>query len=108
MADRTESLVLRCYIEGAARSWRGICVDLDIAAQGESLEEVRAALDEMISTYLETVMTYPAAQRHKFLNRKTPFLSRIKYAAVFFLASLFAGRRGNDRVGFISHRPCPA
>jgi hypothetical protein len=106
MSDR--ALVLRCYIEGAGRSWQGICVDLDIAAEGESLEEVRTVLDDMISTYLDSAMTYPTEERQRLLNRKSPLLLRIKFATAFFVASMFAIRRGNDRVGFISHRICPA
>jgi len=88
-ADRT-ALVLRYYIEGSGHSWQGICVDLDIAAQGESLAEVQTVLEDMVTAYLQTAMTYSGEERHRLLNRKSPLLVRLKFAANFFSASLFA------------------
>ena len=45
---------LRCYAEGRDGDWEAICLDLDIAVQGSSFEEVFRSLQEAISLYLET------------------------------------------------------
>jgi hypothetical protein len=108
MAARGRNLVLRCYIEGSEQNWRGLCVDLDIAAQGESLHEVHTMLDGMIRTYLQSAVTYPPRDRDRFLNRKAPLLVRLKIGMSFFVASLFANRSGNDKMTLICHHACPA
>ncbi len=40
---------LRCYAEGRDDSWEAICLDPDIAVQGESFAEVVDSLNEAIS-----------------------------------------------------------
>jgi predicted RNase H-like HicB family nuclease len=46
---------LHCYAEGRNGDWEAICLDLDIAVQGGSFEEVFGSLREAISLYLESV-----------------------------------------------------
>ena len=108
MARQANTLVLRFFIEGSGASWHGMCIDLDIAAQGESLDEVRSVLMDMVNTYLESVVTYPEPERHRLLNRKAPLAIRMKFMLRFFMAYLVARKREGDNMSFISHRECPA
>jgi predicted RNase H-like HicB family nuclease len=108
MVKRPQTLVLRYFIEGSGQSWHAICVDLDISAQGESLPEVEATLNEMVDAYLETVMSYPEEERRQLLSRKAPLLQRAKFVVGFFLASVFASRGHNDKLSLIRHHACPA
>ena len=47
------SYVFSCYAHGHEGGWQAICVDLDIAVDGTSLQEVRASLATSIDLYLE-------------------------------------------------------
>ncbi|AFL74409.1 hypothetical protein [Thiocystis violascens] len=51
---RPTELKVRCYAEREApRLWVAICLDFDLAAQGETLEKARRVLDAMINDYVE-------------------------------------------------------
>jgi predicted RNase H-like HicB family nuclease len=77
LATRT----LHCYAEGQDGDWEAICLDLDIAVQGHSFEEVIGSLREAISLYLETVSDLPADQQPALLSRPVPFAVRLKFLA---------------------------
>lgn len=50
---RPRDLTLRCYAEREAPDlWVAICLDFDLAAQGETFEDARARLDAMIDDYV--------------------------------------------------------
>lgn len=101
-------LVLRCYAERSDVSCTAICIDLDIAAEGASMSEAKAILEEMVESYLETVMSLPEPDRKRLLTRKSPLSVRIKWFLRLMTALLFAFRNGPDREGYISHPVCPA
>lgn len=77
LATRT----VHCYAEGREGDWEAICLDLDVAVQGRSFEEVFASLQEAISLYLKTVADLPADQRPALLRRPVPFTVRLKFLA---------------------------
>ena len=88
-----------CYAWGRLGDWEAVCVDFDLAAQGESLEEVRGELGDAIETYLSYVADLPQNEQASFLNRKAPLGLRLRLA---FLHRLFAllnslGLRTSDR-----------
>jgi predicted RNase H-like HicB family nuclease len=70
---------LRCYAEGRDGDWEAICLDLDIAVQGGSFEEVFTSLQDAISLYLESVNDLPAQERRALLHRPAPFYLRFKF-----------------------------
>jgi hypothetical protein len=43
---------LRCYIRKVGNDFRGCCIDLNLAAEGTSIEEVKKYIDEQITLYL--------------------------------------------------------
>jgi predicted RNase H-like HicB family nuclease len=70
---------LHCYAEGRDGDWEAICLDLDVAVQGGSFEEVFTSLREAISLYLESVADLsPQEQRH-LLQRPAPLSVRLKF-----------------------------
>ena len=69
---------LRCYAEGRDGDWEAICLDLDIAVQGGSFEEVFSSLQEAISLYLETVTDLPPQEQRALLHRPAPFPVRLR------------------------------
>jgi predicted RNase H-like HicB family nuclease len=90
LAERT----LHCYAEGRDDDWEAICLDLDIAVQGRSFEEVFASLQEAISLYLETVSDLQPDERPSLLHRRAPFALRLKFLVHAFRV-LFAASDGD-------------
>jgi predicted RNase H-like HicB family nuclease len=72
---------LHCHAEGRDGDWEATCLDLDIAVQGRSFEEVSGSLREAISLYLKTTADLPADQQPALLRRPVPFLVRLKFLA---------------------------
>ncbi len=61
--------------------WEAICLDLDIAVQGHSFEDVYDSLKRAIALYLEGVGALPERQRAGLLNRPAPVAVRWKFLA---------------------------
>lgn len=72
---------LHCYAEGQDGDWEAICLDLDIAVQGRSFEEVFGSLREAIRLYLNSVSNLPPEERRSLLYRPAPLLVRLKFLA---------------------------
>jgi hypothetical protein len=85
---------LHCYAEGRNGDWEAICLDLDIAVQGGSFEEVFGSLREAISLYLESVADLSPEERRDLLQRRAPFPIRFKFLA-HALRGLFANSDGD-------------
>lgn len=69
---------LHCYAEGRDGDGEATCLDLDIAVQGRSFEEVFSSLQEAIALYLESVADLPEDERRRLLHRTVPLLTRLK------------------------------
>ena len=70
---------LHCYAAGKAGAWEAICLDLDVAVQGASFEEVSASLSEAIALYLESLADLPAEERRRLLDRPAPLALRLQF-----------------------------
>jgi predicted RNase H-like HicB family nuclease len=82
---------LHCYAEGQDGDWEAICLDLDIAVQGRTFEEVFGSLREAIKLYLDSVSSLPADERRSLLQRPAPIVVRLKFLAHAW-RGLFANR----------------
>ncbi|ROO32801.1 type II toxin-antitoxin system HicB family antitoxin [Salinisphaera japonica] len=71
---------LRCYAEGQSGDWQAICLDLDIAVQGETFDQVNSELREAITLFLEEVKECSQADQKRLLRRRAPLRMRLKYA----------------------------
>lgn len=89
------SRILRCYAEGRDGEWEAICLDLDIAVQGESFEEVFHSLGDAVSIYLESVAALPESERKELLDRSAPLPVRLRFFA-HVLRSTFKDRKRDD------------
>ncbi|MYC31735.1 MAG: hypothetical protein F4X64_00975 [Chloroflexi bacterium] len=98
---------LTCYAWGRPGDWEAICVDYDLPAQGETLDEVRRELADAVDTYLEYVADLPASERQAFLNRKAPLSLRLrlslesKASQVLTALRLTSDRGGLARARFV-------
>lgn len=83
---------LRCYGYGGRNSWQAICVDLDIAVQGRSINEVKDSLRVCVEMYLSAVADTPVEDQHRLLNRRSPWYVRAKLASLAWV--LWSGPAG--------------
>ena len=67
---------LTCYAWGKAGDWEALCVDLDIATQGESLEYVRKDLQLAVEDFLDYVSELPEIEQKAVLSVRTPWRLR--------------------------------
>ena len=98
---------LQCYAKGTDGDWEAICVDLDIAVDGHSMEDVRTRLYEAVKLHVESAFAEGDEAAYRLLNRRAPMWVRFKLGASF-LIHMLSGRRHDDdfRAGF--DMPCPA
>lgn len=108
MTDVRQPRALYCYASGHEGAWEAICLDLDIAVQGRSFEEVSSLLREAIALYLQTVSELPQDERSAFLHRTVPFQTRLGFAIEAFRSVLRARANGELRHQFTMAMPTPA
>ena len=73
---------LQCYARVHGERWHAICVDLDIAVDGASLEEAKASLAVCVELYLESAEALPADDQCRWLTRKAPWHVRWQMAVL--------------------------
>lgn len=88
------SIELRCYAYRTDRVWEAICVDLDLATFGDSLDAVKESLETCIELHLEGVEGLPAAEQRRLLTRRSPWHLRARLA---FMTRLGGSRRNSHR-----------
>lgn len=97
-----------CVAEGSdQRGWEAICLDLDIAVQGSSFEEVRGLLKQAVGSYIEDALKESAADRERLLGRRAPLLVRLHYISRLALSALLGRNRDGDLHGSFQV-PCRA
>lgn len=77
---RANELLLRCYAERKHGIWQAFCIDLNLAAQGDSFEEVRKKLEDMVFEYVYDAVAGEHREHAEYLlNRKAPLYFRAKW-----------------------------
>lgn len=103
---------LRFYAEGRPGSWEAICLDLDIAVQGESFEDVYHSMNDALRQYIDAVAELPAEDQRRLLNRKVPLGMRLKFFWRVLCATFGARDRnsdgGKERIAGTAGLPKPA
>jgi predicted RNase H-like HicB family nuclease len=89
-----------CFAHGRGREWEAICVDFDIAVQGDSFDEVKAMLDEAVSGYIDAVMQEAEPVRARLLNRRAPWHVRATLTFKLIAFNIFRGRTGEAQASF--------
>ena len=97
----------QCYAYSDGAEWHAICVDLDIAVQGTSFDEVETSLAAAIELYLGVVVELPPEEQSAFLLRRTPLPVRARLAALAWFLGLF-GVKQPRAFTFHSHAPAIA
>lgn len=79
MERRLDTRTYLCFARSDGEGWEGLCVDLDIGVQGESLNEVVDALNEAVVSYVEDAKKEDVATARRLLARRAPWHVRVGY-----------------------------
>lgn len=81
----TKDLILHCYAIKEDNQWGAFCLDLTLAAQGDSFEEAKRKLHSMIREYVyDAVKGDDKEHCDQLLNRSAPWAEWIKYYLLNF------------------------
>ena len=86
---------LVCYAIGGDRGWEAICVDLDLAVQGSTFDEVYLGLKAAIREFVEIAGLEAPAQTAMLLRRRAPFSVRLMHK-IGFLWTWLRNGPGDD------------
>jgi hypothetical protein len=96
---KPSDLVLRCYghrVNGGR--WFGVCVDLNLAAEADSRDQLKEKLYDVIVSYIETVLeTDDKDSIPSLLSRRAPINDWLKY---YFIKSIISIRNFPDNFTF--------
>ena len=83
---RPNDLILRCYGHKIKNNrWFGVCLELNLAAEAESPEQLREKLFNMIKSYIDTVLdTDDKDSISQLLIRRAPLYNW----AIYYLIKL--------------------
>jgi len=103
-AMRPVDLVLRCYgYRDRAGKWYGVCLDLNLAAQADSQQELVDKLNLIIRSYVESVLdTEDQESIPALLRRRAPLSDWVRY---YLYKALVFIRRFPDNFTFQEHIP---
>ena len=84
----SKKLILRCYGRQLDRQkWYAVCLDLNLAVEASSLNEMREKMKEVIESYLETVLdTKDVTSIPGLLSRRAPLADWLFY---YYIACMY-------------------
>jgi hypothetical protein len=85
-----------CVARGGGERWEALCLDLDLAVQGRSFDEVRGLLEEAVNSCVEDPNAEAEPARSQLLARRVPLHVRLAWAWRFFKAALYGRPPGAD------------
>ena len=98
---RTRNLILRGFVERKGDVWQAFCLELSLAAQGETLEEAKEKLNEQIKEYIfDALAGEDKAHADYLLTRSAPASLWAKYYCIWLacrLSKWFDGSRRPPR-----------
>jgi hypothetical protein len=91
---------LICIATGRGDQCEAFCLDLDLAVQGGSFEEVRSYLNVAIESYMEAARAEPEPNRSRLLARKAPLWVRLTWAWRLFRSTISGRSDDNSTIEF--------
>ena len=92
ISGMSETASFLCFAHGRDGDWEAVCVDLDIAIQGSSFDEVRNLLNRAVSTYVADAEAESPEVRDRLLSRRAPWYVTAGLKLRFLISS-FTRRR---------------
>jgi hypothetical protein len=87
---RKNPYILRCYARPEGDYILGVCVDLDIAVKGNSIDEVRNEMTNGIKAYFESL---DEKNFKDVFPRRVPFLVMCDYYFICLLINIFKAKK---------------
>lgn len=82
---KTGDLMIRCLAVREGKQWVGICLPFDLAAQADTLPEMKAKMDEQIRHYLQDALAgQDRAHAGYLITRRAP----LKYWLIYAFATV--------------------
>lgn len=94
---RQNPFYVRCYAKRDGDQWVAICIDLCLAAQGDSCDEVKAKLEAQVNDYVFEALTIDREYAADLLSRKAPLKNRLEYHAICIGQRIFGATRKRER-----------
>lgn len=92
---RPGDLVIRCFAEKIDDQWVGVSLEFGLAAQGDSLAEVKAKLDAQIREYVnDALVGEDRAHARYLLSRRASLREHLRYYCVLAKCHLFGRQAG--------------
>jgi hypothetical protein len=85
---KSEDLLVRCLVWRDGVQWVALCVDFDLAAQGDTMAAAQSSLEEQISDYVREAVTVDRAHGGALLRRKAPLRHRLMFRWLELLAHI--------------------
>ncbi|MBE7422241.1 MAG: DUF1902 domain-containing protein [Zoogloeaceae bacterium] len=83
---KPRQLFLRCFADVRDGQWQAFCLDLDLAAQGDSFKEVKSKLEGMVSEYVyDALAGEDQTHAQQLLCRRAPAYLWARYYWYKFL-----------------------
>jgi predicted RNase H-like HicB family nuclease len=84
-----KQLIIKCYAQQEGECWVALCLDFNLAAQGDDFEEVKTKLEEMIAEYVyDALAGVDKPYAAQLLSRRAPLSSWLKYYIIRFKVAL--------------------
>ena len=87
MPMNPKELIVKCYAEQDGDCWVAVCLNFNLASQGDSFEEAKSKLEEQIAFYVDEALQ-DKDYGSQLLNRRAPVSSWLTYYFIW-LSSLF-------------------
>ncbi len=100
--------MLKVSIEGYQGGWEAICIDFDIAVQGQTLDGVVESLKTAISLYVERASELPQKEKDALLRRRAPWSVRFGFLAHALASGWLTPKASNGKTRAEFLIPCPA
>lgn len=71
--------ILRCFSKKVEFGYAAVCIDLNLAAQGNTYAEAKTKLESMIESYVSEAFGEDSEYQEQLLNRKAPISLRFEY-----------------------------
>lgn len=86
---KPRDFLVRCVAFKEGGQWVGVCLNFDLAAQADTLQEVQDALDDQVRTYIREALAGPdRAFAPDLLRRRAPLKYWIRYWMALFAHKL--------------------
>lgn len=100
-----DKLTVRCMAWQESGLWVASCIDLTLAAQGNTLDDARATLRGQIIRHINEAVTVDAAHSEELLSRRAPLRDQIRFV---FWRALSRRPRVRRMIGAAARRVLPA